>query len=308
VAAVGIIPSLIIGLREGIEAALVIGIIVGYLVKLDLGHLKRYVYEGTIAAAGVSVGVAAVLIALTIEWEGFGEQVFEGVAMLVAVAVLTSMLLWMIKASKSIKVHVQQRIDAVLNERQVFGLTLLSFVIVLREGIETALFVFGAGALTSPPEAIVGVAGGLVVAAVIGVGIVRVAWRINLRRFFQVTAVFLLLIASGLFALAVRELQEAFRWNFGPPLYNLTSVFPDDASNVAGYLLRGIIGYSAAPTVLEGAAYVAYWVAVVLVYIGIRTGRIAIVTRPLRRAWNALFGRRVPTRMDAESPDRRAKT
>ncbi len=300
-ATVGIIPSLIIGLREGIEAALVIGIIVGYLIKLERGHLKRYVYEGTAAAVGVSGGVAAILFALTIEWGGFGEQVFEGIAMLVAVTVLTSMVLWMIKAAKSIKVHVQQRIDTVLNERQVLGLVLLSFVVVLREGIETALFVFGAGALTSPAEAVVGVTLGLVVAAFVGVGIVRVSWRINLKRFFQVTGVFLVLIAAGLFALAIHELQEAFAWSIGSAtLYNLTLVFPDDPSNAAGYLLRGIVGYNAAPSVLEGVAYAGYWVVVVLAYLGIRTGRIAAVTQPLRRAWYALFGRTVPSRADAE--------
>src|SRR5439155_175505 len=83
----------------------------------------------------------------------------------------------------SIKVHVQERIDAVLRQSEVLGLALLSFVIVLREGVETALFVFGAGALTSPFEAVLGVGLGLFIAGVIGVGIIRVSWRLNLRRF-----------------------------------------------------------------------------------------------------------------------------
>src|SRR5436309_8385033 len=190
-AAVGIIPNLIIGLREGIEAALIIGIILGYVVKIGRRSLNRYVYLGTAGAMGVSAGVAAILVLMTIEFEGFGEQVFEGVAMLVAVAVLTSMVLWMMKASRSIKVHVQQRIDAALHGRQAFGLALLSFIVILREGVETALFVFGAGNLTSPFEAIIGVALGLLVAAIVGVGLIRVSWRINLKRFFQATSVFL---------------------------------------------------------------------------------------------------------------------
>jgi len=298
---VGIIPSLIIGIREGIEAALVIGIILGYLAKIERGHLKRYVYGGTAAASVVSAGVAAILVALTIEWEGFGEQVFEGAAMLVAVAVLTSMVLWMMKASTSIKAHVQRRIDAALNERQGVGLMVLSFVVVLREGIETALFVFGAGTLTSPSEAVVGVSLGLLVAAVIGVGIIRVSWRINLKRFFQGTGVFLVLIAAGLFAHAIHELQEAFSWTFGSvALYDLTLVFPDDASNPAGYLLRGILGYNAAPTVLEAAGYVAYWAVVIVVYFGIRGGRITAVTRPLRRVWSAISGRKEPANVEGD--------
>lgn len=300
-ATVGIIPSLIIGVREGIEAALVIGIFLGYLVKIERISLKRYVYAGTAAAILASAGVAAILFAATVEFQGFGEQVFEGITMLIAVAVLTSMVLWMMKAARNIKTHVQQRIDAVLRQSEVFGLALLSFVIVFREGVETALFMFGAGALTSPFEAILGVGLGLVIAGIIGVGIVRVSWRLNLRRFFQVTGVFLVVIAAGLFATAVHELQEAFVWQFGSAaVYDLRLVFPVDETNTAGYLLRGIVGYSDAPTVLEVVAYVGYWIVVVLAYLGIRTGKIAIITVPLQRGWRALVGRKAPAGVDAE--------
>ncbi len=297
--AVGIIPSLVIGVREGIEAALVIGIILGYLVKIQRVGLKRYVYSGTIAAFLVSAGVAGALIALTWEFQGVAQQLFEGITMLVAVAVLTSMVLWMIQAARSIKVHVQERIDAVLRQSEVFGLGLLSFVIVLREGVETALFVFGAGALTSPFEAVLGVGLGLLIAGVIGVGIIRVSWRLNLRRFFQVTGVFLVIVAAGLFSNAVLELREALGWQL-LPVYNLTAIFPANETNTAGYLLRGIIGYSDAPTLVEVAAYFGYWIVVILAYLGIRTGKITIVTAPLRRAWDAMLGRRVSAGAEAE--------
>jgi len=299
VTAVGIIPSLVIGVREGIEAALVIGIILGYLVKIQRVGLKRYVYCGTIAAFLVSAGVAGALIALTWEFQGVAQQLFEGITMLVAVAVLTSMVLWMIQAARSIKVHVQERIDAVLRQSEVFGLALLSFVIVLREGVETALFVFGAGALTSPFEAVLGVGLGLLIAGVIGVGIIRVSWRLNLRRFFQVTGVFLVIVAAGLFSNAVLELREALGWQL-LPVYNLTAIFPANETNTAGYLLRGIIGYSDAPTLVEVAAYFGYWIVVILAYLGIRTGKITIVTAPLRRAWDAMLGRRVSAGAEAE--------
>ena len=297
--AVGIIPSLVIGVREGIEAALVIGIILGYLVKIQRVGLKRYVYSGTIAAFLVSAGVAGALIALTWEFQGVAQQLFEGITMLVAVAVLTSMVLWMIQAARSIKVHVQERIDAVLRQSEVLGLALLSFVIVLREGVETALFVFGAGALTSPFEAVLGVGLGLFIAGVIGVGIIRVSWRLNLRRFFQVTGVFLVIVAAGLFSNAVLELREALGWQL-LPVYNLTAIFPANETNTAGYLLRGIIGYSDAPTLVEVAAYFGYWIVVILAYLGIRTGKITIVTAPLRRAWDAMLGRRVSAGAEAE--------
>jgi len=298
---VGIIPSLIVGVREGIEAALVIGIILGYLVKIGRGGLKRHVYVGTAGAFFASAAVAAVLFVVKVQFEGFGAQIFEGAATLVAVAVLTSMVLWMMKAARSIKAHVQQRIDAVITESQAFGLALLSFAVVFREGVETALFMFGAGALTSPVEAIVGVSLGLLIAGIVGIGIVRVSWRINLKLFFQATGVFLVIIAAGLFAHAVHELQEAFGWTFGSALvYDLRIAFSDEPSNTLGYLLRGIVGYTAAPTVLESVAYLAYWVILVLVYLGIRTGRISLVTGPLRRAWRAISGRKLQAGAGAE--------
>jgi high-affinity iron transporter len=290
---VGVIPSLIIGLREGIEAALVIGIFLGYLAKIERPDLRRHVYVGTVSAGFASAGIAGVLFAMSIRLAGPGELLFEGIAMLVAVAVITSMVLWMMKASRSIKIHVQQKIDAALSDRRAFSLSLLAFVVVLREGIETALLVFGVGELTSLIEAVIGIGLGLLVAGIIGVGIVRVSWRLNLKRFFQVTGVFLVIIAAGLFAHAVHELQEASGSSFAAmPLYDLSVAFPHNESNPVGYLLRGIVGYSANPTVLEGAAYLAYWIVLILVYLGIRSGRIAIVSDPLRRAWRALVGRR----------------
>ena len=301
-ASTGIVPGLIIGLREGIEAALVIGIILGYLMKVQRADLKRYVYGGTAGAVLASAGVAGVLFALAIEFqESTAEALFEGFAIILAVLVLTSMIFWMMRASKSIKVHVQQRLDSILGSSQVVGLAALSFLVVFREGVETALLMFGAGAQTSAFEAILGVGLGLVVAGIIGVGIVRASWRINLRTFFQATGLALVVIAAGLFATGVHELQEGFGWSLGNALvYDLGQVFPSGESNPIGYLLRGIVGYSDAPTVLEAAAYVGYWIFVVAVYLGIRSGKTSRVTDPLRRALRVVLGPRGPLPADQD--------
>ena len=121
----------------------------------------------------------------------------------------------------------------------------------------------------------------------------RLSWRIQLHRFFQVTGVALVVIGAGLFATGVGELQEAFGVALGSGLvYNLSAVFSSGPENPLGYLLRGIVGYNDAPTVLESVAYVAYWGFTVAVYLGIRNGKIAVVTDPLRRLWRSL----VPSR------------
>src|SRR2546430_2867385 len=122
---------------------------------------------------------------------------------------------------------------------------------------------FGAGALTSPFEAVLGVGIGLLIAGIIGVGIVRVSWRLNLRRFFKLTGLFLVVVAAGLFANAIHELQEAFAWQLGSAaVYDLHLIFPADASNTAGDLLRGIFGDSDAPAALEVVADAGDWVVV----------------------------------------------
>jgi len=282
----------IIGLREGVEAALVVGIILGYLVKIDRPGLRRYVYGGTAAAFAASAGLAGALFLLGAEFEGSAEAAFEGFALILAVVVLTSMVFWMMKASKSLSVHVQKRIDSYLDGSKLFGLVVLSFLVVFREGVETALLMFGAGAETSAADATLGVGIGLLIAGVIGVGIMRLSWRIPLHRFFQITGVALVVIGAGLFATGVNELQEAFGWTVGSGLvYNLRAVFSSGPENPLGYLLRGIVGYSDAPTVLESVAYVAYWVFTGLVYLGIRSGKMSVVTDPLRRMWRSLVPR-----------------
>ncbi len=291
-ASAGIAPGVIIGLREGVEAALVVGIILGYLVKIGRPGLRRYVYGGTAAAFFASAGLAGALFLLGAEFEGSAEAAFEGTALIIAVVVVTSMVFWMMKASKSISLHVQKRIDSYLDGSQLLGLVLLSFLVVFREGVETALLMFGAGAETSTSDATVGVGIGLLIALVLGVGIMRLSWRIPLHRFFQITGVALVIIGAGLLATGISEYQEAFGWSFGNGLvYNLSSVFSSGQENPLGYLLRGIVGYNAAPTVLESVAYVAYWVFVTLVYLGIRNGKVTVVTDPLRRFWRSIASR-----------------
>ena len=296
-ATAGIAPGLIIGLREGLEAALVVGIVLGYLVKVRRSELRRYVYAGTAGAFVASAALAGALFLLGAEFEGSAESAFEGFALVLAVVVLTSMVFWMMKASKDISLHVQKRIEAYLDGSQLFGLVALSFLVVFREGGETALLMFGAGAETTATDAVVGVGIGLLVAGILGVGIMRLSWRVPLKRFFQITGVALIVIGAGLFATGIHEFQDAFGWTLGSGLvYNWTGVFSSGPENPLGYLLRGVFGYNDAPTILESIAYAAYWAFVLLVYLGIRTGRIVIVTDPLRRAWRFLAaGRRQPS-------------
>jgi len=287
--AVGIVPGLVVGLREGIEAALVVGIILAYLTKIDQKPLRKYVLLGALLAIVASVVGAVVWAVAWGTFGGTGEELFEGIAAILAVIVLTSMILWMMKAARNIRKHVEERIDVLVDRRQVMGLASLAFIAVFREGIETVLFMAGLAGQTTTADLVAGVGLGLLVAAFIGFGIYGASWKINLKRFFQVTGIFLIIIAAGLFAFGVHELQEAgvLPWLSGE-VYSLKASFPDGQSNPAGYILRGLIGYNDDPTQLEAVAYLSYWAFTVLVYLGIRTGKIQVVTRPLKQVWAAL--------------------
>lgn len=300
--AIGIVPGLVVGLREGIEAALVIGIILAYLTKIGQTSLRRYVYMGTGIAVAASV-VAAVLFAVFVGKfeETTAGMIFEGVAAILAVVVLTSMILWMMNAAKNIRKHVEQRIDVLVDRRHVMGLASLAFIAVFREGVETVLFMAGLAGFSTTSDAATGVGVGILLAALVGYGLFAASWKINLKRFFQTTGLFLIIIAAGLFALGVHELQDAgvLPWLSGRT-YNLSETFPDSEANPVGFLLRGLIGYNDNPTWLEAVAYFAYWAFTALVYLGIRTGKIEVVTRPLRNLWS--FVRRALGRAPATRP------
>jgi len=255
-AAVGIIPGLVIGLREGIEAALIVGLIAGYLSKTDRGSLNRYVIVGGILAVFASIAAAGLLVALSIGFEGTAEQLFEGITAIAAVAVLTFMIFWMMKASVEIRRHFQDRIDNVAGRGEVFGLIGFAFVAVFREGLETALFMLGAASATTTTDAVAGVALGIGIAVLLALALPRLYIRVSLKRFFQVTSVILILFAAGLFARGVHELQEASVIQAGSaPVYDLSGVFSSGENNPIGYLLRGILGYSDSPSQLEVAVY-----------------------------------------------------
>jgi high-affinity iron transporter len=270
--------ALLIALREGLEAALIISILLAYLRQLGRSDRSRLVWAGAAAAIVVSLVVGAILFAIGAEFEGAAEQVFEGLVSLTAVAVLTWMIFWMRRQGGRIRSELQERVDSAL----VGGTTALAglaFVVVLREGIETALFLFAAAKATAVEsggavEQMVGAATGLVVAAVIGVLLYRGAAVLNIRSFFKVTGALILVVAAGLFAYGAHELQEA---GWLPLLtstaFDISGTLPDESG--VGAILRALIGYQSNPTVLEVLAWTAYLVTTGVFYF--RPYRVATV-------------------------------
>jgi high-affinity iron transporter len=259
--------SFVIALREGIEAALIVSIILAYLKQLGATDRSRLVWWGTGLAVALSVLVGTAVFAAGAEFEGTTEQVFEGLVTLAAVCVLTWMIFWMRRQGARIRTELQEKVDTALVTG---GLALagLAFFAVLREGVETALFLFAAargtaveGAEVAPVAQLTGAALGLTLAVILGALLYRGGIRMNLRAFFRVTGWILIVVAAGLFAFSLHELQEAGWLPFlETHAFDLSSSLPDDAGG--GAILRGLVGYNADPTWLEVVGWLAYLIVV----------------------------------------------
>lgn len=250
------ISALLIALREGVEMALIVGIVLAYLGNIGARTAQRWVWLGVGAAALVSVGFLGILNLLEREFVGAVEQIYEGTAMLLAAAFLTWMIFWMLQRSRYIKSELQTGVaEALARGGAAWGLFALAFFTVVREGVETALLLFAAPGQGKLLGAVIGFA------AAIGIGVLIYAYgrRIDLRTFFRVTGILLVIFAAGLLTHGVHEFVEAGLAG-GPTVFDLSATLPDDEG--LGSILRALLGYSADPTWLEVAVYVAYFVVV----------------------------------------------
>lgn len=249
--------SLLVTLREGLEAGLIVVIILTYLRNAGQRAYWKHALLGAAAAVVMSLLVGAVIFVVAGEFEGRAEQVFEGAAMLTAVAVLSWMIVWMKSQAVHIRGRLQSQVQSALAVGSALALASISFVAVLREGIETAIFMFAAAKTSTPVESTVGAALGLAGALAVSYAIYRGGRRINLRLFFNVTGVLLILFAAGLLAHGIHEFQEA---QLVPPLvdhvWDVNGAL-DDGDGV-GEWLKGIFGYNGNPSLVEVIAYPLY--------------------------------------------------
>jgi len=254
------LQALLITLREGLEAALIVSIVLAYLARTGNRDKFSSVWLGTGAAVLASLIVGGAIFATVGELEGTAEQLFEGLAMLVAVGVLSYMVIWMKRQAINIKAHLQAQVNEALHSRSTLAVAVLAFVIVVREGVETALFMFAATRTATAWESTIGGLAGLIVAVVLGYLLYAGGRRINLRTFFNVTGVLLIVFAAGLFAHAVHELEEAgvipiiveHVWDINYILNENEGV---------GSFLKALFGYNGNPSLLEVISYVLYLVA-----------------------------------------------
>jgi high-affinity iron transporter len=255
------LANFLIGLREGLEAALVVSILIAYLVKTDRRHLLPRIWIGVGVAVLISLGFGAVLTfgpkGLTFE----AQELIGGLLSIIAVGFVTWMIFWMARAARGLAGQLRSQID-VAADASPWSLVIVAMLAVGREGLETALFLWAAtqaaardGGGTANP--LIGAALGLAVAVVLGYLIYRGALKINLSRFFTWTGAFLIVVAAGVLAYGVHDLQEA---RFLPGLNNLAFDVSETIppGSLGGTLLKGVFNFSPATTVLEATAWLAY--------------------------------------------------
>jgi high-affinity iron transporter len=262
--------GLLTGLREGVEAALIVSIVLAYLVKTGNGRHAGKIWLGTAAAVLSSAALGLTLFNSVGSFEEPYEQIFEGSTMLLAAVVVTWMLFWMRRQAAGVKGQLQAAVDRALDAGGAWGLALLAFTAVIREGVETSLFLVGqaTSAATNAPSVLVGALVGLAIAVMIGYGLYHGSRRVNLAIFFRWTGIALVFIAAGLLSHAVHEFIEIGALGSGPwtqTAFDLSGVLSHDEG--VGAFLRAIFGYSASPEVLTLAVHVAYVVTVLVLYL-----------------------------------------
>lgn len=251
--------SFLVMLREGFEATLLVAIVLAYLSKTGHGEGFRGVWLGVGAALLVSFGVAAALFVTASELGGTAAALFKVGTMWLAVGFLTYMVLWMRRQARTVAQGIRKGVDGALEKGSVFALAGLVFVMVLREGLETGLFMFGLSQASTPVGVAVGGAAGILGAVLLGYLVYAGGRRVDLGAFFKITGVLLVVVAAGLLARGVAILEIAgLIPAFFYPLWDLTTVAALGSGSVIGQSLTAFLGWDPKPDLLEFVLWAAY--------------------------------------------------
>jgi high-affinity iron transporter len=253
-----LVSNALIGLREGLEAALVVVILAAFLVKTDRRYALKYVWLGVATAIVLSVALGAFLTYGTSRLSFEQQELIGGIASIVAVGFVTAMVFWMRTAARTISGELKGQLDKALDVGP-WAVALVGFLGVGREGLETAIFFYatteaaGQGQVQPMLGWIIGLGG----AVLMGIAIYKGALKINLGKFFRYTGILLIVVAAGILAYGIHDLQEA---GFLPGLNNLafdvSATIPPDSWY--GTLLKGIFNFSPNTTWLQAIAWVLY--------------------------------------------------
>lgn len=261
-----VLGTLLITWREGIEAALIVGILLTYLTKLGESRGFSYVYGGVFAAVVASLGFAYFSSRIGFLFEGVGEDLFDVMILFLAIGVMTHMVFFMHRHARELKGELHRKVARALAQRQLWVLFTITFVGVFREGVETVLFLWGLALQQSVGSSYLLPFWGGVMGLALAVGMAWLFFRgfghLNLRPFFRVTGVLLLILAAGLLTTGIRKLIGSDLFSGTLPGWATRSLWDSswllDERSLSGSLAAGLLGYASHPSILEVFAYVSY--------------------------------------------------
>jgi high-affinity iron transporter len=258
------IPTFVITLREGVEASLIVGIIAAFLVKEGRRDALRQMWAGVAVAIALCVGVAVILEVVGQDLPQKQQEGLETIIGLIAVSAVTYMIVWMRRNARGIKATLEGEAASALAAGSTMALVGMAFLAVLREGLETSVFLLAAFQnSTDTTAAGSGAVLGLLAAVAIGIGLYRGGVRINLTKFFKITGAVLVFVAAGLLATAAHTAHEA-GWINGLQGQAVDLSWLVQPGTVSGSLLTGMLGLQPNPTVIEALVYVLYAVPMAL--------------------------------------------
>lgn len=251
--------SFLVMLREGFEASLLVAIVLAYLTQTGRKEDARGVWYGVGAAVLISIVTAGVLFATANGLEGEAGIYFKSGAMWLAVAFLTYMVLWMRRQARTMAQGIRRDVDSAVERGGLLALGMLVFVMVLREGIETGLFMFGITQNATPLGVGIGAVAGTAAAVGLGYAVYVGGKRINLGAFFKITGILLIVVAAGLLArgVAIMEIGGIIP-AFFYPVWDLSSIHLLSSGSVSGQFLTAFLGWDAKPDLLEVGVWAVY--------------------------------------------------
>jgi high-affinity iron transporter len=252
-----LLASFFLTVREGIEAALIISLLLGSLRKLGEQQESRMIWLGTAAAALLSILTGVLIRVLGARFSSPAEEIFEGFAMLLAAAILTWVVLWLGKGTRKLNEQLRSDLTLAVGSGGGWALFSLAFLAVIREGVELALFLSAAAISVEADRILWGAALGIATVILVSLLLFKGLIRLNLRRFFQVSSLILVLFAAGLVAHGVHEFNQV---GWIPPviehLWDVNHIL--DENSTLGQLLKALLGYNGNPSLTEMLAYFFY--------------------------------------------------
>ncbi len=251
------LANFLIGLREGLEAALVVGILIAYLKKINQGDKTHYIWKGVFAAIALSTAFGSFFTISSIHLEGDAEPLVAGILSFVASALITWMVLWLGKKARFLKAELEGSIDRAL-ATGAGSLFALAFFAVGREGLETAIFIWN-GAMASQDAALTvfGTFLGIAVSVVAGYLLYRGALKLNLAKFFRYSGIALIVVAAGMFSYGIHEFQEiGLIPGDANKLYDISNIIGKES--ILGSVLKGLLNFTPTPSVLQAIGWTAF--------------------------------------------------